>query len=193
MVFIVLSHFQCTNKKKTTHRENVDSLQTVSANTPTRSNDPISPTTITRNHLSTSGNKWVYDKKIDKEGNTVYKASISSPGLLAFGFPYAGGSIATLSIRHKNGESYLYLEVSKGQFNRSFQGGTARIHFDNEPAHNYTFSAAENGRANIIFFDSVQPLIDQLKSAQKTVIDVDFYAQGKRRIEFRTVGLSWNH
>ncbi|SOD81542.1 hypothetical protein [Spirosoma fluviale] len=138
--------------------------------------------------------KWTYEKKVvDKAGNTVHKASITSPTPLTFSFPYAGGSVATLTIRRKNDESLLYLEISRGQFNRTFQGGNARIAFDNKPARNYSFSAAENGRANIIFFDDATKLISQMKNAQKMTINVEFYAQGRRTIDFSTANLTWNH
>jgi hypothetical protein len=143
--------------------------------------------------LPPSAGKWVYEKRVDKSGSTVYKASFTSPGVLTFAFPYAGGSAATLTLRHKNDQTYLYLEVSRGQFNRTFQGGKARIAFDSKPAKNYSFSAAENGRANIIFFDDEAKLIAQMKAARKMTIDVEFYAQGRRTIEFSTADLSWNH
>ncbi|ADB37823.1 hypothetical protein [Spirosoma linguale] len=138
--------------------------------------------------------KWTYEKKVvDKAGSIVYKASIASPTPLNFSFPYAGGSVATLTIRHRNDDTFLYLEISRGQFNRTFQGGSARIAFDNQPARNYSFSAAENGRANIIFFDDAAKLITQMKKAQRMTINVEFYAQGRRTIDFSTATLSWNH
>ncbi|MCX6216082.1 hypothetical protein [Spirosoma sp.] len=138
--------------------------------------------------------KWTYEKKVvDKSGSTVYKASITSPTPLTFSFPYAGGSVATLTIRHKEDDNFLYLEISRGQFNRTFQGGNARIAFDNQPARNYPFSAAENGRANIIFFDDAAKLISLMKKAQRMTINVEFYAQGRRTIDFSTATLAWNH
>ncbi|GAB2540356.1 hypothetical protein [Spirosoma aerophilum] len=143
--------------------------------------------------LPPSAGKWLYEKRVDKTGSTVYKASNTSLNVLNFRFPYEGGSSATLTLRHKNDLTYLYLEVSRGQFNRTFQGGTARIAFDRKPAKNYSFSAAENGRANIIFFDNEATLVSQMKGAQKMAIDIEFYAQGRRTIEFSTADLSWNH
>ncbi|QDK78172.1 hypothetical protein EXU85_06000 [Spirosoma sp. KCTC 42546] len=136
---------------------------------------------------------WTYAKTTDKEGHSVYKASITSPKLLEFGFPYAGGSIATLTIRKRESGTHVYIQVSKGQFNRSFQEGKAHVRFDENPAITYSFSAAENGSANIIFFDSDQALINKMKAARNMTVDVDFAGQGKRLIEFQTAGLVWNH
>jgi hypothetical protein len=189
----LLSLLNCTTKEKSTRHESPDSVQAASTTTPTRSSNTVSAKTPSQPSVAAGKTTWTYEKKVDQEGSTAYKASVTSPNLLQFNFPYAGGSTATLTIRHKNGTSYLYLEVSRGQFNRSFQGGTARIRFDDKPSQNYSFSAAENGRANIIFFDSEKKLINQMKTARKMIVDIDFYAQGRRQIEFRTAGLTWNH
>lgn len=189
----LLTLFACSGKEKSGRLTVADSVETTSASSPAQpvggsSSNPASkkPTTI----IVT---KWLYEKTIDKAGRTVYKASINSPNLLQFGFPYAGGSTATLTIRKRDSDTHVYLHVSKGQFNRSFQGGNANIRFDGNPARSYAFSAAENGSANIIFFDSEQKLIDKMKAARKMIVDIEFYAQGKRQIEFEIADLTWNH
>ncbi|WP_240163775.1 hypothetical protein [Spirosoma taeanense] len=140
---------------------------------------------------SSRAGRWTYEERADQTGSRVYKASITSPDVLQFGFPYAGGSTAMLTIRKRDESTNVYLEVSKGQFNRSFEGGNARIRFDGKPAQSYSFSAAENGRANIIFFDAEQKLINQMKAARTMVIEIGFYAQGTRQISFNTAGLKW--
>ena len=142
---------------------------------------------------SVQARTWVYEKTLDKAGRPVYKASLFSPTLLQFNFPYAGGSTATLTIRKRDSGTTLYLYVSRGQFNRSFQGGSARIRFDEKPPGTYLFSAAENGSANIIFFDSAEKLIDRMKKSKKMTVEIEFYAQGKRQIDFQTANLTWSH
>lgn len=185
----LLTLFGCSSKEKAN--------QTGSAKTTTDTMEPpvaISddkPTSTT--DLPVGVATWTYEKTTDKEGNPAYKASIRSPKLLDFAFPYAGGSIATLTIRKRESGTHVYIHVSKGQFNRSFQGGRAGVRFDGKPASSYSFSAAENGSANIIFFDSEQDLIDKMKAARNMIVDVDFAGQGHRQIEFQTAGLNWNH
>ena len=137
--------------------------------------------------------KWVYEKAVNAEGQTVYKASVTSPNRLEFGFPYTGGSTVTLTLRQRADSPTLYLQVSNGEFNRSFQGGTVRIQFDSQPPATYTYSAAENGSATIIFLDAVSKLVEQLKASEKMTIDVVFHHQGSRQIVFRTAGLTWKH
>ncbi|MVM31886.1 hypothetical protein GO755_17690 [Spirosoma sp. HMF4905] len=153
----------------------------------------VSEQSTTKSDSPAGSGTWRYEKTTDKEGHSVYKASITSPNLLEFSFPYAGGSTATLTIRKRESGTHVYIHVSKGQFNRSFQGGRAGVRFDGKPAISYSFSAAENGSANIIFFDSEQTLIDKMKAARNMIVNVDFAGQGQRQIEFRTAGLAWNH
>lgn len=191
----LLAVLSCTNNEKSTRQEEAgpDTAQQLSPPASLSANESSSTQATLKNRVTGIATKWAYEKKVDKAGNTVYKAAINSPTVLNFEFPYEGGSTATLTLRHKNDLAYVYLEVSKGQFNRSFQSGTASIRFDGRPAVRYSLSAAENGRANIVFVDSPQKLINQIKGARKMVVDIEFYGQGTRHIEFTTGGLSWNH
>lgn len=135
---------------------------------------------------SPDAGRWLYE-----ETRTGYKAVTVSPTLLRFNFPYEGGSTASLTLRRRSGETHVYIEISKGQFNRSFQGGTARVRFDNRPAVSFPLIAAANGRANILFFANEQQLIDQLKTARRMVVTVEFAGQDTRDIRFNTADLRW--
>lgn len=191
----LLSVLSCTDKEKSTGQEKASTpvVQQTGDSAGSRSDEPSSPKLDRKNSPVAGTTTWTYEKTIGKDGNPVYKAVLVSPTVLNFDFPYTGGSTVTLTLRHKNSLTYAYLEVSKGQFNRSFQGGNASIRFDGKPPVRYSLSAAENGRANIVFFDAAQKLINQMKGARKLVVDVEFDGQGKRHIEFITRGLSWNH
>jgi hypothetical protein len=136
---------------------------------------------------------WVYTNTSDKFKGTVHKASIQSPTKLEFAYPYAGGSTATLTVREKENTTHVYVEVSKGQFNRSYQGGNASIAFDQAPAQNYPLLAAENGRANIIFLDADKKFIDKLKRSTRMLMTMEFQGQGKHRLEFKTAGFNWKY
>ncbi|MFD2570507.1 hypothetical protein ACFSUS_07670 [Spirosoma soli] len=136
---------------------------------------------------------WQYEKTVDRAGGTVYKATLPSTNVLQFEYPYTGGSIVTLTLRRKGGDTYAYLEVSKGMFTRSFQGGNANIQFDGKRAVAYSLSAAANGRANIVFFDAEQRLIGQIRTAKAMVVQLQFAGQRPREIRFNTAGLRWDH
>lgn len=168
---------------------------------PTRTGGPVisllmliyGPGEYTERASAQSAGGWAYEKTVDKTGRTVHKASVTSANLVPFEYPYQGGSNATLTIRTGNDGPYVSLEVAQGQFNRSFQAGTARVRFDGKPPITYALSAAANGRANIVFFDSGARLINQIKAARNTLVQVRFEGQPVREIQFQTAGLRWNH
>lgn len=178
----------CSGNEKSTGSKAVDSVK-VGVDSTTQS---VSVTKASPQRSTVAGsNAWQYEKKVDKEGRTVYKASTLSPNRLEFAFPYNGGSIATLTLRKRESDTHVYVQISKGQFNRSFQDGKARVRFDRNRPITYPISAAENGSANIIFLGSEQTLINRMKAAKKMVIDLEFAGQGTRQIEFQTANLKW--
>ncbi|GAB4021656.1 hypothetical protein [Spirosoma koreense] len=181
----------CAGKEKAKSIARADPTETTATAEPPA---PIVANNAVATNAPTAGDtKWQYEKRVDQQGRTVYKASTVSPKLLEFDFPYNGGSVATLTIRKRASDTHVYIQVSKGQFNRSFQGGQARVRFDGAPPVSYAFSAAENGSANVIFFDAGKALVDKLKTSRTMDVDVDFAGQGKRQITFRTDNLNWNH
>ncbi|MBD2699201.1 hypothetical protein IC229_01040 [Spirosoma sp. BT702] len=195
LVFLlnVLAFLGCADKKKPTTSTITNPVAVTSDTNTSQPVSNVSETQIYVKNNVAGSDTWQYSNRVDKEKRTVYKASITSPKLLEFEFPYSGGSVATLTLRKRESDTHVYIQVSKGQFNRSFQGGNARIRFDGRPPVNYSFSAAENGSANVIFFDSEKALIKQLKSSRSMVVDVEFAGQGTRQIMFRIANLKWNY
>ncbi|GAB3508997.1 hypothetical protein GCM10027341_45520 [Spirosoma knui] len=131
---------------------------------------------------------WRYENK----DGTVHKATLTSTNEFKLTYPFTGGTPVTLTIRAKGGNTYVYLEVAKGTFTRSFQSGKARIRFDSRPPVTYALSAAANGRANIVFFDQEQRLIKQLKTARTMSVQLQFAGQNQSELRFNTAGLRWN-
>ena len=184
--------FSCSTRKSENRAPAVDSAQAPVTATP-HPTTRASPSTAKPGAVADAG-KWVYENRVDEDGRTVHKASTRAPLRLEFGFPYTGGSTVTLTIRKRVGsDTHVYIQISNGQFNRSFQGGKARIRFDGGPPKLYSFSAAENGSANVIFFDQTQALIQKIKATQTLSVDVEFAGQDTRQIYFRTAGLRWTY
>lgn len=130
---------------------------------------------------------WQYEKT----GPTASKATLSSENLPEFPYPFAGGSVVTLGIRKKDEDTYVYLEVSKGLFTRSFQSGRAQVQFDTQSPVAYTLTAAANGRANIVFFNSEQKLINQIKGSKIMIVRTKFAGQPTIEVRYKTAGLRW--
>ena len=184
----------CSGGQKPAQTNPADLVQVTAETTATRAKTAITDKPVSEKQVIIGQTTWVYENRMDAEEGTTHKASITSPTRLQFGFPYEGGSSATLIIRKRDTETAtVYLRVSRGQFNKSFQGGNVRITFDGKAPQTYAYSAAANGSATVIFFDAATALIRKLQTAQNTTIDVTFSNQGNRKIEFRTAGLRWKY
>ena len=137
--------------------------------------------------------KWNFQEQIDKmTSNKIKFASIEANELLYFDFPYDGGSIATLTIRKKDGVNNIYLSISKGQFIlTNFNNGYLRIKFDNEPPIKYSILMPSDYSSDVIFINSSNTIISKLKKCKKIIIEAEFYDEGNRQMEFDVNGFKW--
>jgi len=135
---------------------------------------------------------WTYHVSEDKmTSKQVRYASVSAPDKLMFEFPYNGGSTATLTLRKKSGATDIYMNISEGQFNNTYEGGFVRIRFDKNSPRRYSFSPAADGSSDVIFLDATADLVKRLKKAKKIIIEAEFYNEGTRQIEFDVKELNW--
>ena len=152
-------------------------------------------TTSKMNEKPEITSNWRYDESTDNmTSKTVYLAHCISENELDFKFPYSGGVQGKLNLRLKNGESDVYLNISKGQFMPSImQEKSIRVRFDNDNPMSFTYSSASDGSPDIIFLNSVQKFIKRLKSANKVLIEAEYFNEGNRQFEFNVSNLKWNH
>lgn len=135
---------------------------------------------------------WDYFESTDKMTSKPVKyATIDANELLTFKFPYEGGSTATLVLRKKNGVNDAYIKVSKGQFKSNFDGTNSRVRFDENKASTYSMGESSDGSSDILFFNNANRLISGLKKAKTMKLEIEFYDEGIRVIEFNVTGLNW--
>lgn len=137
--------------------------------------------------------RWVYSESEDKMGDSKKFAYVESDDLLQFQFPYDGGASSTLTIRKGPQGTDVYYKVSKGQIlaANSFDGGTVRVKFDDEKPMKIGVTGPSDHSSDIIFLDSTSKLIQKMKSSKRMVIEVEFFNEGNRQIEFNVEGLEW--
>lgn len=136
--------------------------------------------------------KWQFQEDIDKmTSKTVKYASIDANEELEFKFPYNGGSVASLTVRKKDGSNDIYLSVSKGQFNGTYDGGQVRIKFDDDQPKNFSFTAPSDSSTDLIFINSTKTIISKLKTTKKIIIEAEFFNEGNRQMEFDVSGFKW--
>jgi hypothetical protein len=136
--------------------------------------------------------KWEFQEKVDKmTSRTIRYASIAANEELNYEFPYDSGSIASLTIRKKDGDDDVYLKVNKGQFNATYDGGQVRIRFDDELSKKFSFVLPSNNSSDIIFINSTKSFISKLKTSNKIIIEAKLFNEGNRQIEFDVAGFKW--
>ena len=138
---------------------------------------------------------WQYFDQEDKmTSKKTYYALVEANELLEFDFPYNGGSTVTLTIRNKNGENNAYLSVTKGQMlTRSYETTSYRVRFDNQPLQYYPFVAPSDNSSDLAFINNTTKFIKNLKKSKKVIVELEFYQEGLRAIEFDVSNLKWNH
>jgi len=140
-------------------------------------------------------NNWIYSQNEDKMTSRItYTASIDAKDELDFPFPYNGGSVARILVRHKRGENDVLLMVSKGQFNSNIvDGATVKVRFDHEKAKTYSCASPSDGSTEAIFINSSNKFIQKLKKVKRVLIEAEFYNNGLKQMEFNVHGFKWNH
>lgn len=160
----------------------------------TTSSDP-NYTGITEDTTSvTPGYQWSYSEKQDKMTSKTNKwATVDADELLQFASPYDGGVTASLVIRKKDGLDIMF-RISKGQIITSVDDSEnrCRIKFDDESPKSYGFTTAADYSSDVIFFTSTSTLLKKIKKAKKMIVEVQFYQEGNRQIEFNVEGLKWD-
>ncbi len=175
-----------------------DKKSTATTSKEVKSQDKAPDTTIalstsTAEKPSETISAWSYSEDEDKmTSKKINYASVTAKDELEFDFPYNGGAVATFTIRKKNNRTDIYLQVSKGQFNNTFDGGQIRIRFDENSPKKYSFSGASDASSDIIFINSTKDVISKIKVSKKMLVEAEFFNEGNRQMEFDITGLKWD-
>jgi hypothetical protein len=137
---------------------------------------------------------WTYSEEKNKmDGSVMYFAENDAADQLQFSAPYDGGITVSIILRNMEHKNDVVLQITKGQFMPSDLDGSIRIRFDKNKAETYYYSDAADGSSTSIFIGNSAKFIRGIKNAHNTIIEVTFFNEGKRTIEFDTHNLKWNH
>lgn len=139
--------------------------------------------------------QWQYAQDTDPmTSDERYFASIYSMTWLSFKFPYNGGSEAYLVVRNMDGDNEVYLKVTKGQFISSYNYSEClRMRFDSDKPIDVFYTSPSDGSHDFIFLDSADELIQRIKKAKSFIIEVAFYQEGNKILNFNSDDFVWNH
>jgi len=137
---------------------------------------------------------WEYDSTVDKmTSQKTYFARNVAKGRFRLDAPYDGPNEARLILRQKGNEVDVYIKVNKGQFAGSYASSNVLVRFDDAAAKKYPIAEAADGSSDIIFIENSKDFLSKLKTSKTTLIEVLFYNNGKKVLEFETKDLNWNH
>lgn len=137
---------------------------------------------------------WEYSEDENKmDGTKQYFAQTTSTNQVDFAFPYDGGSNMDIIVRKTGKASEVLLLISKGQFMGSIGGSSkAKVKFDDQSPVSYSYESAGDGSGDVIFLNNATNFISKLKDSKKVMIELTFFNEGNKILEFDTEGLEWD-
>lgn len=137
--------------------------------------------------------KWEYSESRDEMRETTAKfASITSENVVDLEFPY-GEVNGQLWIRRRPEDGLnLAFEVDKGQvLCHSFSDDYVSMKFDDGPIQKFRCTGSSDGSSETAFVVDEQRALAALKRAKRTIVEAEFYQQGRQQFVFETAGLKW--
>lgn len=141
----------------------------------------------------TPSSKWEYSTQRDEMRNSESKfASVRSENTVQFDFPY-GETAATLWIRKdpKFGLD-VAMQVDKGQvLCRSYGDSSVSVKFDDKSIQTFTCTDSSDGSNETAFLTNASRALGELRKANRTIIEAEFYQEGRQQFIFDTRNLEW--
>jgi hypothetical protein len=137
--------------------------------------------------------KWVYSESKDEmRGTTARFASVQSENTVDLHFPY-GEVHGELWIRRRPEDGLnVGFEVEKGQvLCHSFSDDYVSMKFDNGPVQKFRCTGSSDGSSETAFIVDEQRALAGLKRAKRTIVEAEFFQQGRQQFVFDTAGLVW--
>jgi hypothetical protein len=137
--------------------------------------------------------KWSYQEDKDEmRGSTTKYARIQSNNEVDLKFPY-GETPGTITVR-RNAESGLNImfSVDDGQILcHNFTQSFISVKFDDGPVQKMSCTGTSDGSSETAFFTNEGRVLAGLKKAKRTIVEAEFYQQGRQQFIFDTAGLEW--
>jgi hypothetical protein len=140
-----------------------------------------------------AASKWEYSNSKDEmRGTTAKLASVTSNNVVDLDFPY-GEVHGILWVRHRAEDGLnVAFQVENGQvLCSSFSDDYVSMKFDNGPVQKFRCTGTSDGSSDTAFIENQSRVLAALKHAKRTVVEAEFYQQGRQQFVFDTAGLDW--
>lgn len=139
--------------------------------------------------------KWRYDTQRDEmRGDEARFATVDSENTVQFDFPY-GEQTAAITVRQdpEYGLDVIFSVPSGQILCHGFGDSYLNVKFDDGPIRRFNCTRASDGSSEVSFISSPQQFLTALRSADRTVIEAEFYQAGRQQYVFDTHGLEWEN
>ena len=137
---------------------------------------------------------WVYRTNIDEmTDKPTHFACVTSTNKVNLDWPYSDVS-ADLCVRQSPQyglDAYVSLNGDGQILCRVYDGCTVKIRFDDGAQQSFSAADAADHSSNIIFINNTQRLVQNLKNAELTRIEIALYQAGNQVLNFPTKDLEW--
>jgi len=137
---------------------------------------------------------WKYEVSVNKMDSSITNTAwINSNNTFELDFPYRGEQTATIMLRKekRTGNDIMFI-VNKGQINSGIDGGSILVRFDDKPPQLFRTSQPSDHSSNVVFIKDTTKFIRFLKSSRTMLVEVEFFNNGTRTLEFNTSNITWN-
>ena len=141
----------------------------------------------------TDESKWDYSQSKDEmRGTTARFASVDSDNVVDLQFPY-GETHGQLWIRQRPEDGLnVAFEVEKGQvLCHSYSDDYISMKFDDGPIQKFRCTGSSDGSTETAFITDERRALAALKHSKRTVVEAEFFQQGRQQFVFDTAGLKW--
>ncbi len=139
--------------------------------------------------------KWDYDTQADEMRGSVTKyATLGSENMIDFDFPY-GKQIGIITVRkdRENGLNVMFSVPSGQILCHSFDDSYLSAKFDDGPIRKFKCTGTSDGSSEVSFVVNPKQFLTGLKSADRTVIEAEFFQAGRQQYIFDTRNLNWEN
>lgn len=137
--------------------------------------------------------EWRYSESEDQMRDTTSRsASIQSENRVDLEFPY-GSVKGTIWIRQNPQDGLdVAFQVDEGQVLCSaFTNTSVSIRFDDGPVQRFRCVDSSDGSMETAFITDSRRALAGLRRARRTILEAEFFRQGRKQFVFNTAGLQW--
>lgn len=143
---------------------------------------------VTLRDISTE--TWVFEVGSDPmTGASGYSSSIWSRTSVQLAYPYNGDQKLTLRVgKAPKGVSYAAVAIQRGQF--SCYGCDVRVKFDDNSPTIFTGESSVEV-SGVMYLKGASRFIENLRNSKKVTIEVPFFDNPRKAVEFKGDGFPW--